>query len=114
MMSATFTWTVLQMICKTQESGETDVVFEVQYKCRADETVSGEPYFAILNSSVMVPYSGGSFTPYDQLTEQQVLGWVWANGVDQAKVEASLQLQIDNQINPPVVIPPLPWDAPAA
>lgn len=113
-MSATFKWTVVQMNCYAQEEGETDVVFEVQYQCRADETVSGEPYFAMLNSSVMVPYSGGSFTPYNQLTEQQVLGWVWANGVDQAKVEASLQLQIDSQVTPPVVTPPLPWDAPAA
>lgn len=108
-MSATFTWTVVQMTCKAQEDGKTDVVFEVQYQCRADETVNGTPYFSMLNSSVMVPFDGGQFTPYDQLTEQQVLGWVWANGVDQAKVEASLQQQIDNQVTPPVVTPPLPW-----
>ena len=113
-MSATFTWTILQMTCYTQEAGEADVVFQVQYQCRADETINDEPYFSLLNSAVMVPLTEGSFTPYDQLTEQQVLGWVWANGVDQAKVEAGLQVQIDNQITPPIVTPPLPWNPPAA
>lgn len=51
----------------------------------------------------------GSFTPYEQLTEAQVLGWVWGNGVDKAAAEASIQKQIDDQVNPPVIQPPLPW-----
>jgi hypothetical protein len=49
-----------------------------------------------------------------QLAQDQVLGWIWANGVDQAVTEAAVQQQIDNQINPPVVTPPLPWATPAA
>jgi hypothetical protein len=51
----------------------------------------------------------GTFTPYAQLTESQVLGWIWANGVDQTATEAAVAQQIQNQINPPVVTPPLPW-----
>jgi hypothetical protein len=31
--------------------------------------------------------------------------------VDQAVTEAAVQQQIDSQINPPVVTPPLPWTA---
>jgi len=46
------------------------------------------------------------------LTQDQVLGWVWANGVDKTATEAAVQQQIDNQINPPVVSPPLPWVSP--
>jgi len=38
-----------------------------------------------------------------------VLGWVYANGVDQAAVEAALATNIADQVNPPVVTPPLPW-----
>jgi hypothetical protein len=52
---------------------------------------------------------GTSFVPYNQLTEQTVLGWIWANGVDQAATEAAVQQQINNQRNPPVITPPLPW-----
>jgi hypothetical protein len=51
----------------------------------------------------------GTFTPYADLTQAQVLGWVWASGIDKANVEAGVQGQIDNLINPPTVTPPLPW-----
>ena len=57
---------------------------------------------------------GGSFTPYANLTQEQVLGWCWAGGVDKAAIESGIQTQIDGQINPPVVQPPLPWAAPQA
>jgi hypothetical protein len=58
-----------------------------------------------------VPTPTGTFTPYDQLTQEQVLGWIWDNGVDKDATEAAVQQQLDNQINPPVVTPPLPWAA---
>jgi hypothetical protein len=51
----------------------------------------------------------GTFTPYDQLTQEQVLGWCWVGGVDRAAVEANVQLLVDAQVNPPVVQLPLPW-----
>jgi hypothetical protein len=56
----------------------------------------------------------GTFTPYDQLTQQQVLGWCWANGVDKDATEASVQDQLNTQINPTVIQPPLPWATPSA
>jgi len=41
-----------------------------------------------------------------------VLGWCYENGVDQAAIEANVTLQIENQIDPPVVTLPLPWVPP--
>lgn len=38
--------------------------------------------------------------PYADLTEQEVLGWVWADGVDKAATEAALTAQIEAQKNP--------------
>lgn len=104
-MSATITWTVTAMDCYPQADGETDVVFTVHWTCSGvQDTYSGSVY-----STTSVPAPSGSFTPYADLTQEQVLGWVWANGVDQAATEAAVQQQINNQINPPVVTPPLPW-----
>jgi hypothetical protein len=40
------------------------------------------------------------------------LGWCFANGVDKTAIEENVSLQIENQINPPVIAPPLPWVAP--
>ena len=51
--------------------------------------------------------------PYASVTMQEVLDWCWANGVDKTATEAAVQQQIDNQINPPIVAPPLPWAVPA-
>ena len=39
------------------------------------------------------------FKPYDQVTEAEVLGWVWAS-VDKDETEASLASQIEAQKNP--------------
>ena len=42
-------------------------------------------------------------------SQDQVLGWCFANGVNQAAIEANVTQQINDQINPPVIAPPLPW-----
>jgi hypothetical protein len=114
-MSAVINWQVTRMDCYPQADGETDVVFTVHWTCSGQQVSAGNTYTGSVYSTCAVPApTGGSFTPYNQLTEQQVLGWIWANGVDQAATEAAVQQKIENQINPPVVTPPLPWATPAA
>ena len=56
----------------------------------------------------------GTFTPYDQLTQAQVIGWIPADQI--ASAQACVQGQIDSMINPPVSPQntPLPWATPAA
>ena len=51
---------------------------------------------------------GTPTTPYSDLTPEEVLGWIWANGVDKEAIEASLQAQIDAQKNP-VSATGVPW-----
>jgi hypothetical protein len=53
----------------------------------------------------------GIITPYDELTEEQVLEWCWDSGVSKEATELSINSQIENQKNPPVVMEPLPWSA---
>ena len=114
-MSATITWQVNQMSCYPEFEGETDVVFRVIWTCNGSEVANGQTYQTYINNSVQVTLTQGSaFTPYAQLTQEQVLGWVWASGVDQSATEAAVQAQLNALINPPVVTPPLPWATPAA
>ena len=111
------TWAVTSMACYPQAEGETDVVFNVFWQCTGQEVVGNDPttsqvYNGRIAGSQPVTYTAGSpYTPYDQLTQAQVLGWIWAAGVDKTATEAQVQIQIDNAINPPVVTPPLPWPA---
>jgi len=51
---------------------------------------------------------GTANIPYADLTKETVLGWIWANGVDKAAVEASLNAQIELQKNP-VTATGVPW-----
>ena len=111
-MTATITWSVTAMDCYPTVGSETDVVFTVHWTCAGTQTQDAKVYNASVYSTCSVPApSGDAFTPYSDLTQAQVLGWIWANGVDQTATEAAVQSQIDGQINPTVVTPPLPWAA---
>jgi hypothetical protein len=54
------------------------------------------------------PEENVDLTPYDAVTEQDVLGWCWSNGVDKSATEASLAAQIEAQKNP-VTATGTPW-----
>ena len=98
-------WIIERLLVKPTEGTLTDVVITADWRCNgSQDNYSGTCY----GSASFQPPSG-SFTPYDQLTEQQVLDWCYANGVDKTAIEANVSLQIENQINPPVIAPPLPW-----
>ena len=106
-MSATLTWQIQWMQCKPQEDGNTDVVVTAGWIC----TGVYDKYTASVYSTCSFPAPSGSFTPYADLTQDQVLGWCWTNGVDRAATEAAVEQQIEQQINPPIIQPPLPWAA---
>lgn len=48
------------------------------------------------------------FIPYNQLTQAEVMKWIPDYGSD-SKVLAFLADNIQQQANPPVIVPPLPW-----
>ena len=101
----TISWIIELLLVKPTEGSLTDVVITANWRCNGtQDNYSGTCY----GSCSFAPPSG-SFTPYPDLTQEQVLGWCYSNGVDQAAIEANVSLQIENQINPPVVTLPLPW-----
>jgi hypothetical protein len=101
----TINWIIERLLCKPVEGTLTDVVITADWRCNGtQDNYSGTCY----GSTSFAPPTE-NFTPYDQLTEAQVLGWCYANGVDQSAIEANVTAQIQNQINPPIIAPPLPW-----
>lgn len=107
-MAVTYEWVIEQMSCYPEYEGEQDVVFTVCWRLNGNE---GD-YNGTVYGSVGVTYEAGSpFTPYADLTQDQVVGWVKAALGDEqvAAYEANVAGQIENQKNPPVVNPPLPW-----
>jgi hypothetical protein len=101
----TLSWIIERLLVRKVEGTYSDVVITADWRCNgSQESFSGTCY----GSTSFAPPSG-DFTPYDQLTQDQVLSWCFANGVDQSAIEANVTQQIENQINPPVIAPPLPW-----
>jgi hypothetical protein len=101
----TLSWIIERLLVKPIEGSNPDVVITADWRCNGtDETYSGTCY----GSCSFQPPSG-EFTPYEDLTQEQVLNWCYANGVDKTAIEANVTQQINDQINPPVVTLPLPW-----
>ena len=101
----TILWIIERLLCKPVEGPNTDVVITADWRCNGTQ----DQYSGTCYGSASFAAPSGSFTPYEDLTQDQVLGWCYANGVDQAAIEANVSLQIQNQINPPIIAPPLPW-----
>lgn len=105
-MTAVFN--VTQMDCYPEKDNETDVVFCCHWECtETEDEYSGRVY-----GSVGVTLDAESpFTPYAELTKEQVVGWVKdALGEETVSAtEANVAQQIADQKNPIVVSPPLPW-----
>jgi len=102
----TIVWKITAMDCSTTEQNP-DTVIVCHWTCSGTDGT----YNASVYSTCSVPApSGSDFIPYSSLTQDTVLGWIWANGVDKDATEAAVQTQIDNLINPPVTNPPLPWN----
>ena len=99
----TYLWTIQQMDRLTSAG----FVVTVHYNVSATNgTYSASTYGTISYQK----QPGETFVPYDQLTEEIVVGWV-KESLGEATVEASLQSQIDAQINP-VQQSGLPWSKP--
>ena len=97
----TITWSIGQMDRNIADGGVTVAHWNVT-------AVDGEHSASAYGTAGFTPdASSPSFKPYDQLTEVDVLAWVWSS-VDKAAAEASLAQQIEAKKNP-VTLNGLPW-----
>ena len=100
-------WDIVQLDCYPEFDGKTDVVFTAHWRITATEdTYTGSVYGSIgLTLDPEAPY-----TPYSELTKEQVVGWVKeALGEETvAAHEANVQGQINDQ-KAPKTQSGLPW-----
>jgi len=93
------TWTITQLDRQTSNGFVTTAHWTVS-------AVDGDYSASTYSTSSWA--DGTPTTPYADLTEETVLGWIWTNGVDKEAIEDSLQAQIDLQKNP-VSATGVPW-----
>lgn len=107
-MAINYTWNFNPLESYPTASGETDVVFMVHWQLYG----STGSYVGSCIGTQNVNYTTGStFIPFEELTYDIVYNWMTASmGVDQMNsFTASVAQQIENQINPPILIQQSPW-----
>jgi hypothetical protein len=95
----TTTWTITQTDYETANGFITTAHWTAA-------AVDGE-YTAFIYSTCSFAEAAPA-TPYASVTEAQVLGWCWNNGVDKTATEAALAAQIESKKNP-VTATGTPW-----
>jgi hypothetical protein len=111
-MSTIYQWVINQMDTKPTEDGLTDVVVTVHWTRTAEQYVDGEPInVSSYGTMGCTTPSKTDFTAYPDLTYEQVCSWLDA-GLDVESIDLGLDKQIENIINPPIIVLPLPWQVP--
>ena len=78
----------------------------------AKETINGVEYFAsVYGSQSFSKDDVSNFIPYEDLTYDIVCGWLNST-IDTEALDLNLDAQIENQVNPPVITLPLPFQNP--
>ena len=89
-----YTWTIA--LCEHDVA--TGGITVAHWRC---EAVDGEYTASAYGTAGFTPDpSAPGFKPYDQVTEDEVLGWCWNAGVDKDTTEAALATNINMQQNP--------------
>jgi len=107
-MSLTYTFSITQLeIAPTGSDDHNDVVTLVRYNYKG---VNENGYSGSFMGATPMPTPSGSFIPFEDLTEEEVIDWLEVVTVSaQPHMQQQIQKQISNQVNPQYVPVPLPW-----
>lgn len=110
MPQVTLTWAVNNMTRVVNDG----FVIVVDWSCTASATGAQGAFYGGRSTYTHNPDEPG-FVPYDQLTEEIVLGWFYETLGDQkAEIEATLTAKVQKQLNP-TTANGVPWNtAPVA
>lgn len=104
-----YKWVINQMDCVPKEGTLLDVVTCVHWKRIAEQYVGNEVILVSIYGTMNCESpSETDFTAYSDLTFEQICEWLEA-GLNVIELDANLDSQIENIINPPIVNLPLPW-----
>ena len=109
-MAITYTWKVTSVKTKTEGSNQNAVVQTYWTKTGTDENGNSGTFSGATPLSTTNIPEGSSFIPFEQLTEEIVIGWIKSIVVGdyEKHVNEKIQKQIDEKVNP-VSESNLPW-----
>ena len=107
-----YKWVINQINCVPKEGNLKDIVSNIYYVRAASQNIDNKLIFAsILGIMSCSTPNETDFTPYENLTYEQVCSWL-EDGLNVYEIDNNLDSQIQNIINPPIVTLPLPFENP--
>ena len=100
-----YKWKINALDCVPKEGEMTDVVSIVHWSRLAEQDNIKVSIYGTMNCGQP---SETDFTAYPDITFEQICTWLDA-GLNVVELDANLDSQIENIINPPIVTLPLPW-----
>lgn len=115
-----FNWVISQLDSIPSLDGMDKVISVIHYRAQKVFEYIPNPLNKIKETGIVDTYGAlsveapheASFTPYDEVTKEMVEGWL-ESSLDCEAIEANLDAQIQNFLNPPIVAYALPWSDPA-
>jgi hypothetical protein len=108
-METNFKWLISSMDCAVESNGLNNVINVIHYRYNATKVDGDKTYFAeTYGASSVAQPNPQNFTPYADVTEQEVIAWL-EQILPVEAMQLSLEANIDLQINPVEVTLPLPW-----
>jgi hypothetical protein len=108
-MSNIYTWVVASLDCYPSYEAQTNVVHKVEWVCTGQTSTEPTVSSSITNSINLFYVEGQSFTPFNELTQETILNWIWNSGVDKNAVQQDVDRQIENIITKISNKQKLPW-----
>lgn len=98
-------WKVIKVYVSPNREQFANYILAVDWQCTVSEGQDSVVETGLCN----LVGDSSPFTPYENLTENQILSWVWNSGVNKEQVENNVATSLRNLMNPPIINPPLPW-----
>ena len=108
-MTNVYTWKITRLEKVPSAGGKTDIIKNVYWQLVGED---GDPKHEVsFSGGVELDPPGDVFTPYAQVTEQTVIGWVQAK-LDVAAWQKKIDDWIAGLVSPSIVEGTLPWVPP--
>jgi hypothetical protein len=105
-------WYINGMVCIPKDEDLKYFVVNVNWVRNAKETINEKEYIAsVFGFQSFSKDDVANFIPYEDLTYEIVCGWLDAI-IDVEALDLNLDANIESQVNPPVIVLPLPFTNP--
>ena len=98
-MAITYTWTIVSLEAKAQQDNHENVIFNIHWRLDGYKIDNEIKYHASSYGVQHMEYDADNFTPYNDLTKEDVVGWL-EDTLDVEAMKSNLSDNINLQINP--------------